>query len=274
MNLNKEVKKKLKELIYSNINKEIDEEYIFSFIQIINDDSFFPEKIKVSKNDRKNMIKTSTDLESMDISYNIELIKQHFSKAYSKIDKFFVPSYTLFYSYWISFLLIHELTHLYQKLCARDSRSEYLEVNKLYKIIYDALNNFGKLDLLKYSLFHDAYCIERNANITSADFLAEIFEETELSQYSKVSYATRLLSEGYYLKKGKVKSPVERTFKYLKINEEIETDALPFEVLFTHGFKITDYSFHFLYDELLSNNGIMNYEETMNKIKILNRVKI
>ncbi len=274
MNYNEETKKRIKKLIHLSMNKEVDDEYIHSFIKIINDDLIFSERVKLNKNDRKDMMKTNTDMKNLDIAYNIELMKQHFSKSYSKIDKQFVPSVTLFYSYWISFVLLHELTHLYQKLCARDSISEYLEVNKLYKIIYDSFSHFGKLDLLKYGIFHDTYCLERNANITSANFLVETFEDTELDAYSKASYMNQLLGNGYYLKKGKIISPVERTFKYLKVKEKIETDSLPFETLFTHGFNIANIDFHFLYDEILSSGGIVNYEETMNKMKILSRSEV
>lgn len=271
MKFNEETNKRLKELIFFNMDKEIGDEYFQLFIEIINSNLNWPEQIIIKKDNQNKIMTTSSNLEEWDIAYNLEFMKRFYYELYSKLDKTFVPRLTYLYSYCFTFALIHELNHLYQKLCARNFIDEHQEVNELYSLLYNSLDNLSRFGLLKYGLFHDRYCLERNANITSANFLAEVFEGTELDQYSKVFQINQIFGNGYYLKKGKVQSPVEKTFNYLGIKENIETKELPFQVLFEHGFKITNIDFHFLYDQLLYSGGIVNYEETMSKIKILNK---
>lgn len=271
MKFSEETNDKLKRLILFSMDKEVDDEYIQLFIEIINDDQNWPKKVTLKKDNKQKIMNTNSALTNWDIIYNLEFMKKFYSKSYSKLDKDFVPQLTYFYSYCFSFVLMHELNHLYQKLCARDSIDKYQEVNNLYKLLYDSISNFRKFDLLKYGLLHDKYCLERNANIKSANFLAEVFEGTELDQYSKVFQMNQLFANGYHIKKGKVVSPVEKTLNYLEIKEDFDTSGLPFAVLFEHGFKITDNDFHFLYDQFLYSGGIVNYEETISKIKILNK---
>lgn len=268
MEFNTETKKKLKELICFYMNKEIDEEYIKLFIKVINDGLVLPEKI-ISKSVDERTMGIDSNTKELCIKYNIESMKKNISKLYNIQGRKFVPNLNLFYNYYFSFVLIHELSHLYQKLCYKDSISEYSEVNDLYRKIYSSIINFRNIDLLKYYIFHVKYCHERNANIVSANFLVEVFEKTELDCYSKVAQINTFFSNGYYLKKRKVISPVQRTLNYLRIKEKMETIEIPFNVLFEHGFNISDDDYHFLYDELLDSNGVVNYPETIDKIKTL-----
>lgn len=64
-------------------------------------------------------------------------------------------------------------------------------------------------------------------------------------------------------------SPVEQTFKYLRIKDKMEEFDLPFKVLFEHGFKITEEDFHFIYDDFLKNKKQVEYYETIGKVKTL-----
>lgn len=271
MEFDVQTERELKELIRFRMNKEVDDEYIQLLAEIMNIDPVFYGKIVIERTGIKQGI--ITNYQDNKIFYNLEFLKKEFSRRYSIFQRCgkFDSDLTHFCGYWLPFCFIHEVAHVYQLLCSRDSISKYSEVNDLYRKIYHSFNEFRNIDRMVYTIFYDKYCIERNANFVASNFLVDVFDETELEFFSKLSQINYLFRGGYSLKRKKVISPVERTFKYLKIEDKLENVDLPFEVLFEHGFKIADNDFYFLYDGFLKDKRHIKYYETIEKVKTLTK---
>lgn len=268
MYLDSKTKKDLRQLIISQKDKKIDEDYINLFLEIINSNSIFPQKV-IARNDKETAI-FSTDYEELDIKYNLEGFKKRYAKSYEHHKKQgFDYDLEKFYEYWFPYALIHETSHIYQLLCANDSLSKHPEINQLYQKIYNSFKKFRNIDRLKYEFFHDKYSLERYANIIPGIFLADVFSDTELDHYSKLANINSLLSCGYSLKRGNIISPIERTFKYLRINDKIEASSLSFEERFIHGFKISDEDFYYIYEKVLADRHNVDYDKTIERLKTL-----
>lgn len=260
-------KSDLKELVQLRMDKEIDEEYLHLLTEIINGSSAFDGKVVTRYNSKVSSF--SASYERIDIAYNIEGFKNYFSKAYKAHKAYFDGNLKQFYGYWFPFSFIHELTHIYQMLCDKENISEFADVNDLYSKVIGAFNSFRKIDRMIYLTLHDRYSHERNANIVSSTFLAETFADTELDYYAKLKHINYLIANGYFLKKDKVISPIEKTFKYLRIKDKVEEVDLPFKVLFEHGFKISDDDFHYIYDEVVNTKGPVEYDDVVGRVKAL-----
>lgn len=260
-------KKDLKELILLRMNKDIDEEYLHLLTEIVNSSSIFNGKV-VTRYSPKTAI-LAADYKKGDITYNIEGFRGHLSKLYRYHKSYFAGDLKQFSGYWFSFCYLHELSHIYQLLCANDSISEYTDLNNLYRDVFDACNNFRNVDRKIYLILHDKYFYERYANIVAGNFLVDVFGDTEFDYYAKLNNINKLLSNGYSLKRNKVISPIERTFKYLRIKNNFEEVNLPFKVLFEHGFKISTDDFHYIHDEVLKAKGSVDYDEVVGRVKTL-----
>lgn len=270
MNFDLNLKKELNELIKSRSLFSNDEEYCYQFIDIINDASFLPKKVKLVKNSNTRAL--AANCKTYDIKYNTLGTLNYIEKVYRKHKKYFFDGdLNQFCDYLLPFCLIHELTHVYQFLCGDGIILESQEINRLYEKILIKIRQNGfvnYINYIKYIFSHDYYCYERYANIVASNSLVEVFEGTDLDFYSKLSQINMLLRGGYSVRNEKVCSPVNRTCKYLGIKDDLEEADLPFKDLFEHGFKIKDQDYDYLYAGIISNQQV-DYDDVIEKIKTL-----
>ena len=114
---------------------------------------------------------------------------------------------------------------------------------------------------MKYKMFY-----ERSANIIAFRENRKIYEDTELKNLITFLYNSNLFS-GYELKDNSYVSPMEKTFKYLRINENIDTSNISPEEIITHGLPIysTKKFNELCYSLTLKNLSEINYNEVRKK---------
>lgn len=276
MQLEKNTKGHLKDLVLKNYTKEINESYLHDMVAIFNQDPLFNRRLRILSDDQTKIM--ATEYENLKIKYNMEGFLNYFPRFYknqlnhnpllSDID------FSLFLNYWFSFSLLHEISHTYQFMCNDENISTYLEVNSLYKEIFASLKRTRNFHKWIYKFKHNCYSFERNADLTTAEILAAIFEDTDLEYYAQLLHLNYALMPGYKMKNGHVISPVAQTMKYLPIKEMIDYANLPFAVAFSHGFQISGKDYHFIYDEVLEarkNGEALDYDEVMKRIRSLEK---
>lgn len=271
MEISENTKQDLKDLIkeyYDCIWK--DEYFIPRICAILNEDECFKNVAIKCYNDRMDsnvLMETTRNI----VIYNLRIVEEQIYKQYETIKPSIISENEFaIYSYfeWI----IHEIVHIWQNIpCAEKNISSYSEINYLYMIIHDKFCNFKFKDQVIYELFHNKCCFERHANITAAKIAIDIFDESNISEWAKSQYIDYITYNGYYLRKGKVISPVERTLKYFRLKDDIiYNNDIPFELSFEHGLKISSEDYHMIYDDILTGRRTsLDYDETVKKIKLL-----
>lgn len=271
MEISENTKQNLKDLIkeyYDCIWK--DEYFIPRICAILDKEEYFGNSTIKYYNDRMDsnvLIEVTRNV----VRYNLNVIDKEIHKQYGKLNlsNLSEHEFTMYkYFEWA----IHEIVHIWQNIpCAENNISLYSEINYLYMIIHKKFCNFSFIDKRVYGLFHDKCCFERHANITAAKIAIDIFDEFNISEWAKWQYIKYLTNNGYYLRRGKVVSPVERTLKYFGLKDDIiYNNDIPFELLFEHGLKISSEDYHMIYDDILTGRRTsLDYDETVKKIKLL-----
>ena len=251
------------------ISKSHDYENLINYyIEIINRNHILDDIVKseiVLKSRSSAKVKTSLN---SDIDYTIyggvsgieahaKRLAANFYKDFSNVDKLEID--LLF----IMTILLHETAHLYQLSLARKCNDL---LGRVYNLAFSKVESSLIYSCIVYKIMKYKMFYERSANVIAFRENRKIYEDTELKNLITFLYNSNLFS-GYELKDNSYVSPMEKTFKYLRINENIDTSNISPEEIITHGLPIysTKKFNELCYSLTLKNLSEINYNEVRKK---------
>lgn len=112
-----------------------------------------------------------------------------------------------------------------------------------------------------------SFSFERNANYNAFQILNELYKDTDYKRIAELNHLYNMFL-GYYMKRGRVISPIDTTFKKMCINTRVCISKIPFEDKLREGMPISvdDYQkFFSVYDD--KNLSDLSYDDVMKKVK-------
>lgn len=244
MELEKNTKDELRNLI--NVPKlEIADKTIENITSILNKDPIFSGIIKPDRSERA--LAFSVDLETLDLSYNIEQLKRDVEWKYQQ-QSLFDLTLDDYYRYYLVHGLFHEVDHIDQINESIHDLYPYQDLNNIYRIALAEYRRTGFLDYLRYLRHHENFFYERNADINASKLAMEIFDDLKMLLYAANLHSNVLFRRVYSKKGKKIISPVEQTMKYLRRKMPILQDSIPFDIALEHGLPITPEEYHYIFD--------------------------
>ncbi len=245
MELESKTKDELKTIV-NDPKMEITDKTVQNIITLLNRDVLYSDIIRCTKVPKK--VCMSTSLDKNLVKYNIDVFKKCVARRY-EIQPLFDLSLEDYYRFFLPYSIFHEASHITQKHDSDVNAYPYDYLNEIYQIAcYNTLHN-SIWGIINYNLHHNKYFHERNADINASKLMEELLEG-DLYYYAQTASFNHLFVHGYELKKDKVISPVERTFRYMMEPIVPLEESIPFDIAFENGCPITLEEYHYLYDPL------------------------
>ena len=170
------------------------------------------------------------------------------------------------YNYWIMYFVLHELEHLHQYMEAYGIKSyEDPRVRNIYRKIFDRLNQDDDLVYANYDKYGLEFNHERNANINTAETMYKVVRDSDGEVLARVNHLC-YIDTGYKPNKKYIICPLERTYRWMGISDEISGFGLDFKTRFYNGLPITKEEYDFIHQE----SGYLkdrDYQKIMKYIK-------
>lgn len=236
MNLEIKTIELLKELINEYESKKIDQDYFVKIIEILNRDQLFMNILSLEFSNKRIVVPGHMKKENIGkISIDFNCFFKYLSKNTSEFIN--IVNLNKLKLYFGMQYILHECSHVLQRMWAYENKNLHDEVNMIYKKMIDTMNH-SKYVRIIYHFNSSNFFFERDANLMSFNVLKDIWREDFQIYHINCEYYLNNMFDIYDVIGHK--TPIEITYDLIKEKEIVDVNNLTFEELIIQGFWLDE----------------------------------